>query len=269
MTVDSHVAILVCDGAIDGITQRYGDFGDNTAALLAQQGVRTHKYYVYGTSTSQLTETYHHLQQGLDNGTVSGMVLTGSRSDAFATGVVWIDMLNTFLHTVLGDQNPCPVPIAGICFGHQIMAKNLGCTVGRNPLGGWECGTTPIAISSSALALPMFEPLAGASTLNLSEFHQDVVLDLPQSSSSSFVSVGSTAKCAIQGMVSVSGPLRVLTFQGHPEFHRDLIIDMVQHGYDGKILTQKEYDAFSQASRDLENQGAVAGAVLANFFNGK
>lgn len=66
---------------------------------------------------------------------VSGFVLTGSSSNV-TERAPWMLRLESFLRDVVGSE----VPLFGICFGHQIVAKALGGDVGKNPRGR-EIGT--------------------------------------------------------------------------------------------------------------------------------
>lgn len=51
--------------------------------------------------------------------------------------------------------------------------------------------------------------------------HRDMVFDLPAGT----VSLGSTPKCAIQGMYT---PCKLISVQGHPEFDRDIVMEIMQ-----------------------------------------
>jgi len=56
------------------------------------------------------------------------------------------------------------VPLVGICFGHQIIAKALGGRVGKFK-GGWSVGPTDYKF--------------GEETLTLNAWHQDQVVEKP------------------------------------------------------------------------------------------
>ncbi|QLL31967.1 hypothetical protein HG536_0C01350 [Torulaspora globosa] len=132
-----------------------------------------------------------------------GIYITGSRYDSFDTETEWIIKLRQLLKTLLSDDRYPPV--AGICFGHQVVAAALGCKVDRNP-AGFEGGVVPVTLNSEGEKL-----FSNAKTLNLSEMHKDVVLEIPPGC----VNWGSSSLCKHQGFYK---PNKLITFQGHPEF---------------------------------------------------
>lgn len=137
-----------------------------------------------------------------ENGYI-GIYITGSKFDSFDTETKWIVDLRKYLKVILNDTKYPPV--AGICFGHQVVAASLGCKVGRNPKG-FEGGVVPVIVNPAGQDL-----FRGLDILNLSEMHKDVVLEVPQGC----INWGSTPQCELQGFYK---PQRLLTFQGHPEF---------------------------------------------------
>lgn len=292
MEADSldHIAILVCDTSIAGVSERYGDFGDNVDSLLrdAQNAkYRRKKYQVayekrgednewYG---EELLKVYEELNAEIGAGHVKGIILTGSRSDSFADGVLWIDFLDKFLQNVVALDG---FPIVGICFGHQIIAKNLGCKVGRSlPEIGWECGTTTISLNRDVIAM-RDSPFVGVleaneegainDHLNLLEIHQDVVFGLPppailEKRKTSVQSIGSSSKCSIQGLITVSGPMKVLTFQGHPEFSVEEAIALMEGLFESGRFSKSFYEKCVYNTKILNNQGILMGQVINNFIN--
>lgn len=132
-----------------------------------------------------------------------GIYITGSKFDSFDTQTKWIVDLRKYLQAILSD--PKYPPIAGICFGHQVVAAALGCKVARNPQG-FEGGVVPVTLNPAGQDL-----FQGLKSLRLSEMHKDVVLEVPQGC----VNWGSSPQCELQGFYK---PQRLLTFQGHPEF---------------------------------------------------
>lgn len=281
-----HVAILVTDTPIAGLTETFGDFGDNTADLLRECPIPTIKYQIAyeGTSQEKLEETrltLANVAELIHTGTVCGVILTGSRSDSFAEKVPWITALDEFIRSTLYVTPN--FPIVGLCFGHQILAKNLGCKVNRNtPENGWEAGTTTIALNKSILDV-QDSPFRRALTtnddtlmehINLVEFHCDIVYGLPQTSSSgipllrstTFQSIGNTAKCSIQGLVTEEGPVKLLTFQGHPEFSTPLALRILELDVEKGILDQATFEKLTYKTKNLVNQGDLIGQAISDFL---
>lgn len=277
-----HIAVLVVDTPIAGVTEEFGDFGDNTMDLLKDCLLPFVKYQIAfdtenhtASDIKNLEAIFAKLEEGIAGSTIKGVAITGSRSDSFEVGNPWIDRLNLFIKNVLFLQ--AGFPIVGLCFGHQILARNLGCKVGRNlPEIGWECGTTTIAINKSILGIEN-SPFKSALLLddnrvlehiNLVEFHRDIVYGLPTGSVSgtSFQSIGSTSKCSIQGLITETGPIKLLTFQGHPEFTTAESLRMLDIDYEKKLFDKAVYERLTYNTKNLLNQGPIMGKVIDTFF---
>lgn len=292
MTKDSagEIAILVLDTAIEGITERFGDFGDNATHVLSSAVANqadelgpTHydfvKYQIAHTTEASiylesLHKTFQDLTARIEQGIIKGILLTGSRSDAFRTDIPWLNELNTFIKDFL--LNLEKFPIVGICFGHQIIARNLNAKIGRNDAkNGWELGITKININpdilydeNSPFHEVFDEKTITTKELHLVESHQDIVYELPKPyNNSSFASIGSTNKCEFQGFLTKSGPLKILTFQGHPEFSTDLTLELLNRDYRLNYITEQEYRDFTDNTKLFVNQGPVVGKVINRFFH--
>lgn len=310
MTKDStsQIAILVCDTPIEGIASSFGDFGDCAIDLLTNEVAHCGKtdsiekrfdlikYQISFEKSDdpsiylpKLNELYRNLHEQIISGVLKGVLLTGSRSDAFDNENPWIARLDEFISRVLYQLDN--FPIVGLCFGHQILAKNLGCKVGRNlPEHGWEVGTTTINLNKDIVSIensPFLNVLTNADELsdvsklsstkindhlNLVIFHRDVVFGLPPTSTLSskktkFQSIGSTSKCSIQGLITESGPIKILTFQGHPEFCTAMALRLLQRDVDLNIIDQNQFEKCTYNTKVLDNQGPLIGKVINNFFN--
>ena len=79
------------------------------------------------------------------------------------------------------------IPILGLCYGHQLMAKSYGGKVGKADVG--EFGFAELKLSSQGLVSPLFKDVSPASQVWMS--HQDGVLSLPEG----FETIGSTKDC--------------------------------------------------------------------------
>ncbi|KAK6203177.1 class I glutamine amidotransferase-like protein [Scheffersomyces amazonensis] len=283
MTIDhnvDHIAILVCDTPIEGISSKYGDFGDNVKDLLTAINDYPLPYITqrYDIATSdinpsqeiinELKSTYDRLRAGIVFGYIKGIILTGSRADCFANDILWINLLDTFIQQVL--NNLCNFPIVGICFGHQILAKNLGAKVGRNGDIGWELGITTVEINSDIYNIPN-SPFVGPLNkeighINIVESHQDIVHNVPITQTTRFITLGSTSKCTVQGLLTADGPLKLLTFQGHPEFTTPLALDLLISDRNNGIITDYELDKYTYNTNNLNNQGQLLAKVINNFL---
>lgn len=280
--VPKHIAVLVLDTPIPKVADKYGDFGDNTIDLLSRANSKSPiiKYQLCNSNNDELNKIYEELNSNISQGLIIGFILTGSRSNAFDE-INWIQKLDEF---IIKSLFKLIIPIVGICFGHQILAKNLGCKIGRNELG-WEIGTHTIELNQEIFKLdqnPFIDNLLLATTstdedkdqkkqiildhLNLVEFHQDIIYGLP-TKNYEMVSIGSTGKCGIQGMISKeSCPIKLLTFQGHPEFTSEIALDMLKSKLENGLITETEYEKYKYQTTSLNNQGDLIGKVILKFL---
>lgn len=97
-----------------------------------------------------------------------GWVLTGSVASVNA-GEPWMLRLADTVRLLHQRR----VPLAGLCFGHQMVAHALGGGVGPSP-GGWRIGT---ALTHYAVQLPFMQP--EQASLNLYAAHEEQVLQPP------------------------------------------------------------------------------------------
>lgn len=292
-TSTTHIAILVLQSYIPNVTEKHGDFGDNIIDLLnrAQINYPMIKYQLCTDDESQLCETYQQLNRNLSANLITGFVLSGSKSDAFDNSKLWINKLDEFIVDTLFKLST-KLPIVGICFGHQILAKNLGCKIGRNELG-WEAGTHTIELNQEIFKIensPFLPALVSPKDtsnsngdndndnnpenqvildhLNLVESHQDIIHGLPTITGfEDMVSIGSTVKCNIQGMMTTKTcPIRLLTFQGHPEFTTSIELDILKNSYEHGVFNEQEYEKYKYQTNSLNNQGDLIGKVIAKFL---
>lgn len=282
------MAVLILDTPIPGVAETFGDFGDNVQSLLKGSKLNIVKYQVAFEITTPENDVAKvencknvlaTLAARIKDGVIKGVVLTGSRTDSFLENHPWIDPLDKFIQTTI--FNTPNFPVVGLCFGHQVLSKNLGCKVSRNSSeNGWEAGTTTISLNKSILDIPMSPFRAGLVTedgkflehINLIEFHRDVVYGMPPTSThsllstTSFQNLGSTAKCSIQGLITESGPVKILTFQGHPEFSTPESLKMLELMAQEQRIDKAVFERLAYNTKNLENQGYIMGKVIREFI---
>jgi GMP synthase-like glutamine amidotransferase len=129
----------------------------------------------------------------------------------------WIQRLQHFIRTVWYFEPQ--IKMFGACFGHQILCKTiLELSVKRLAL---EIGAQPITLSPAFIdAFNSVSTARAPNPLRIQLVHEDHVVApsnglLPLDC----ISVGASANCKIQGIYL---PQRLLTFQGHAEFNRDI-----------------------------------------------
>ena len=104
-------------------------------------------------------------------GTFSGVVIAGSHA-MVTQNLDWSLAVETWLARVV----TAGVPVLGICYGHQLLAKAMGGKVDFHP-DGLEIGTTSITLTAEALSDPLFQGLPPI--FNAHTCHSQTVLTLP------------------------------------------------------------------------------------------
>lgn len=135
-----------------------------------------------------------------------GFILTGSRAGAY-DDYGWIAPLTGLLQEIRAARRP----VAGVCFGHQIMAQAYGGAV-RKAAVGWTIGRHSHDFTPEGAAR------FGAAPAELLSFHQDQVVALPPG-----------ARVLVSSEASPNGALAydfpALSTQFHPEFTDAHVLD--------------------------------------------
>ncbi len=127
-------------------------------------------------------------------------IISGSRSSV-NDSKSWIDELVALINKIVDNH----IPLVGLCFGHQAIAKALGGKVSKSKTG-WNIGCVPIRLL--ACGQNVFDMTQDR---YLYAFHQDQIEILPKNASC----LGTTTVCRNFIVEFQKG---VLGFQGHPEF---------------------------------------------------
>ena len=178
-------------------------------------------------------------------GSTDGVLITGSRAGV-PDRQPWAEALIPHLHA-LRDAG---TPIAGICFGHQLMAQAFGGTVAR-AARGWTIGRHLHDPTPAGTALFGPSPLAAVSV------HQDQVITAPPG-----------AQLLLRSDASPHGgfryPFPALSVQFHPEFGADYVDMVLDAGlgmrFTPEILAEAQKDLHDPLDADLVAQG------FARFF---
>lgn len=102
---------------------------------------------------------------------LDGVILSGSPRDAWTD-----DPVNHRLTEVVRHCQDQEIPLLGVCYGHQILARALGAKVGRHP-EGLELGNTPVELTVAGQVSPLFAGFP--ERFDVLSSHADAVLDLP------------------------------------------------------------------------------------------
>ncbi len=140
-------------------------------------------------------------------------VVSGSKFGVYEEHA-WIPALITFLRSV----NEAKHKLAGICFGHQIIAKAMGGSVSYGNTGYM------LGIYEAYLHIPEYAERLTKNWLSpntLEHFyihyaHQDYVTDLPHGA----VNIITSPHCKNAGFIIGE---HILTIQGHPEYTNEYV----------------------------------------------
>ncbi|SHI23840.1 glutamine amidotransferase-related protein [Ferrimonas marina] len=184
-----EIGILDCDRVDPKLASEYGQYADMFIRGLSElsDGLR---FQVFDAMASELPAP----------DSLSAWIITGSRHSAYEE-LPWIAQLKDWIQ----QAQKHPTRIAGICFGHQVIAEALGGRVAKHP-GGWGMGSYPTRRTGAPDYLADSDP-----ELYLLSSHQDQVVQLPPGAQL----LATSAFCP---HYSFGLDDRVLTVQGHPEF---------------------------------------------------
>ncbi len=168
-----------------------------------------------------------------------GWLITGSRHGAYESHT-WIPKLEVFIRSLAESK----VPLAGICFGHQIIAQALGGSVVKSEKG-WGVGLHQYRVDQAPAWMEGQPQQVG-----MYVFHQDQVLDKPESAEV----FASSEFCPYAGLV-YGDP--IISMQGHPEFDRaymEALLDI----YGGSLLSAEVL----ATARDSLSDGQTADTLM-------
>ena len=89
-----------------------------------------------------------------------------------------------------------PLPILGLCYGHQLMSKSYGGNVGKADVG--EFGFAQLNLTDAGKQSPLFKGVSSVTQVWMS--HQDAVLSLADG----FEVIGSTKDCQFAALQNLS-----------------------------------------------------------------
>ena len=227
-----HLGILDCDRVDPDLADCFGQYADMFQQALSPYNFQ---FSVYDGQSEVLPDVT----------SCDGWLITGSRHAAY-DDIPWIHRLLPWIRQVEQQRRP----LAGICFGHQIIAKALGGDVKRAEVG-WGVGTYKVERSDNPHWL-----LPKQCNLTLLVSHQDQVTHLPPTAELLY----GNSFCPIYGFAVGR---HVLTLQGHPEFSRDYTRALMERRQ--AIIGELPYQAGIQ-SLDAELDDALALRWLADFL---
>ena len=215
-------AILKAMRASRATRERVGDTDAHFLQLLREPGQQWDVFDVEHGAFPERLDAYQ------------GLVITGSPANAYDHDPWIVRLVET-----AGAAHRQGIPLLGICFGHQVVARALGGAVGPNP-AGWDLG---IAELTPTAAGRRWAPLAAApQPLRILETHSDVVTRLPPGA----VCLAASPRTEVE--IFTVGE-RVLCLQGHPEMD----VPMVR-----ELLDKREARGLLDPARAAEGRASLA-----------
>ncbi|KAJ4159785.1 uncharacterized protein LMH87_007730 [Akanthomyces muscarius] len=175
---------------------------------------------------------------------VDAILISGSRHNSFDSDP-WILKLVEYTQAALATKR---VRIIGICFGHQILSRALGCKVGRNAKG-WEVAVTDVGLT------PEGKKVFGMEKMRIHQMHTDIVADFPPDA----VPLGGNDICSVQAMYA---PGKYIAVQGHPEFTQDIVTEILFNRHTVGVFTDELYNDGMARVANEHDGFAIARAFL-------
>lgn len=240
-----NIGILQTGKININIRDRFGNYPDMFKDLLSDKPLADPNnalgFTVFDVTEQQMPES----PKDCD-----GYIITGSSAGVYEDHI-WLEPLFQFIR----ECAALTIPLVGICFGHQAIAKALGGEVGKFS-GGWGVGNRRANIENKTALEYAIGCKQDAETIKIPYFHQDQVISLPKEAT---VTV-SDDFCAIGGYVIDN---QILCFQGHPEFNSEYLqaLTNVRKETLGEAVTTA-----ALASADDANDRHLVGQWIADFF---
>lgn len=197
------IGILDCDELAPELKSEYLSYTEMFKTLL-RRADESLRFKSYSLLQGELPEKIDECDAYL---------LTGSKTGVYDE-TPWLAQLAGFISRAYA----LGVPMAGFCFGHQMLAHTLGGHAGKSPLG-WGIGALVHEKQALDEVPDWLTPMP--ERLRLLYSHQDQVTDLPQGAQRLYGS-----HFCPNGAFYV--PHKLLAFQGHPEFSKAYMAGLME-----------------------------------------
>lgn len=185
------IGILECDRPAEHLRERHGTYARMFERLFGA-AAPDWQFRDYAAFQGELPASAREC---------AGWLVTGSRHGVY-DGLAWMEHLKGLLREAVD----LGVPVAGICFGHQILAEALGGRVVKSGRG-WGLGTQRYRM----LSPPDWLSDEASEILTLNAVHQDQVVELPPGAEV----IAASDFCPYAALLYDD---RAISFQAHPEF---------------------------------------------------
>ncbi|MCC5958178.1 MAG: type 1 glutamine amidotransferase [Rhodobacteraceae bacterium] len=221
------IGILQTGQSPEVLRSEQGDYPAMFEKLLSKGGFTFQTWHVEGM---EFPASVHD---------ADGWLITGSRHGVYEDHP-FIAPLEQFIR----DAFAAGLPVAGICFGHQVMAQALGGQVGKYE-GGWAVGAQDYDFDGD--------------TLTLNAWHQDQVLAPPDTART----IGSNAFCRYAALAYGTQGYSV---QAHPEFSDAFIQGLIDTRGRG-VVPEPLLQQAASAQGGPRDSHIIAERIVALFHN--
>ncbi len=210
------LGILKAGPVIPELYEKFGDYASSYEQLLGPGNFEIQSWDIFESSFPDSINQ------------CEGWLISGSRYGVYEH-YPWLPKLEEFIK----DCYSANLPLIGVCFGHQAMAKALGGRV-ENFSGGWSIGRTRYNFMGKQI--------------HLNAWHQDQVISLPPGAKV----LGENDFCKFAFLSY--GP-QTFSLQPHPEFPHEYIKGLIELRGKGvvpdELLNKAKYGLGRSINNDL------------------
>ena len=153
------VLIIDCGPSLSDVSKHYGVTPEWIMESLKNKGCN-------------FTWVKPYVGDKIQSNDADAWIITGSPCSVYNCEA-WMVNLEEEMKNIQSSQ----IPVLGICFGHQLIAKCFGGTVELNPQG-WELGAYPVQFTAAGKKSQLFSGMEENAIVY--ESHQDSVTVLPE-----------------------------------------------------------------------------------------
>ncbi len=225
----SNILLIKMGDTFPGLQANHGDFEDMIKACLNHTNAAITVYDARTSAPQPKLEDF------------KGVIITGSHS-MVTECEPWSEALLPYIRSMKENN----IPVFGICYGHQLIAKALGGEVGFHP-NGPEPGSVNVMLTDAGKADNLLSKAPDTFKVNVA--HLQTVLKLPPNATLLAANEFEPHQAFRLG--------NIWSVQFHPEFTREItqyyvteIADLIkEHGQDPEQVNNACQDTLE--SRDL------------------
>lgn len=188
-TPTTSIGILVAGNSPDELIQAHGTYDDMVRAMFTGKNITIKSWNVYN---GEFPESVNECD---------GYIITGSKSSAYEPDE-WIRKLKALVKEIHTTE----VPLVGICFGHQVIARALGGQV----------------VDTGEFVMGIRDYQFQGKPVSLIATHGDQVKKLPKVEG--ITVLGSAEYCKYMALKYGD---TIFSTQVHPEFTREYLVDAI------------------------------------------